>query len=226
MINLKNISKSFDSVQVLNSIDLNINEEDKIALLGTNGAGKSTLIKIISGEIIADEGVKKTNLNFKNEVGIMPQENLLVDDLKVKELVQLKALMNSQKNFDYDKWLNKINLSEKKENFVDSLSGGQKRRLSLVLSIINNPKLLILDEPTTGMDLESVDNFWGIMKENKFTTLIVTHDFNQIDTYFNRVLILKKGKILSDNFVEDIHKQGMNIEEHYRQIIKEGSDQK
>lgn len=221
MLTLHNISKSFGKHKVLNNISFSINEGDKIAFLGANGAGKSTLIKIILGEMKMDSGKIESALDFKTQVGAMPQEDILISDLKTSELIELKSKMNNLKNLSVDASLKKVSLEQQQNKFVHSLSGGQKRRLSLLLSFLNNPSLLILDEPTTGMDLASVDKFWDIMNGSKFSTLIVTHDFNQIDKFFNRVIILKEGTVLEDITVKDIHNQGSNIETYYREKIKE-----
>lgn len=103
---------------------------------------------------------------------------------------------------------------------MGKLSGGQKRRLSLVLSMVNEPKIVFLDEPTTGMDLDAVDKFWELMRTKDFASVIITHDFNQIDTFFNRVLILNDGVIVSDTTVDKLHSFGQTIEEHYRKVME------
>ena len=162
MFSLHNIKKKFGSKNVLKDISFTIKEGDKIALLGCNGAGKSTLFKIIAGQVKSDSGLIKTQLDFKNDIGMMPQDDLLIKDLTVKELV--KAYMNKLKDFEVESMLSKVELSDKKKDLVGDLSGGQQRRLSLLLSLLNNPRLLFLDEPTTGMDLDSIDNFLGIIK--------------------------------------------------------------
>ena len=216
MFSLHNIKKKFGSKNVLKDISFTIKEGDKIALLGCNGAGKSTLFKIIAGQVKSDSGLIKTQLDFKNDIGMMPQDDLLIKDLTVKELVLLKAYMNKLK--DFESMLSKVELSDKKKDLVGDLSGGQQRRLSLLLSLLNNPRLLFLDEPTTGMDLASIDNFWKLLKDRSCTSVIVTHDFNQIDQFFSRVLILKNGYILADESVAEIHKTGKTIEQYYRDL--------
>ena len=218
MFSLHNIKKKFGSKNVLKDISFTIKEGDKIALLGCNGAGKSTLFKIIAGQVKSDSGLIKTQLDFKNDIGMMPQDDLLIKDLTVKELVLLKAYMNKLKDFEVESMLSKVELSDKKKDLVGDLSGGQQRRLSLLLSLLNNPRLLFLDEPTTGMDLASIDNFWELLKDNSCTSVIVTHDFNQIDQFFSRVLILKNGYILADESVAEIHKTGKTIEQYYRDL--------
>lgn len=218
MFSLHNIKKKFGSKNVLKDISFAIKEGDKIALLGCNGAGKSTLFKIIAGQVKSDSGLIKTQLDFKNDIGMMPQDDLLIKDLTVKELVLLKAYMNKLKDFEVESMLSKVELSDKKKDLVGDLSGGQQRRLSLLLSLLNNPRLLFLDEPTTGMDLASIDNFWELLKDSSCTSVIVTHDFNQIDQFFSRVLILKNGYILADESVAEIHKTGKTIEQYYRDL--------
>ena len=218
MFSLHNIKKKFGSKNVLKDISFTNKEGDKIALLGCNGAGKSTLFKIIAGQVKSDSGLIKTQLDFKNDIGMMPQDDLLIKDLTVKELVLLKAYMNKLKDFEVESMLSKVELSDKKKDLVGDLSGGQQRRLSLLLSLLNNPRLLFLDEPTTGMDLASIDNFWELLKDSSCTSVIVTHDFNQIDQFFSRVLILKNGYILADESVAEIHKTGKTIEQYYRDL--------
>ena len=214
MFSLHNIKKKFGSKNVLKDISFTIKEGDKIALLGCNGAGKSTLFKIIAGQVKSDSGLIKTQLDFKNDIGMMPQDDLLIKDLTVKELVLLKAYMNKLKDFEVESMLSKVELLDKKKDLVGDLSGGQQRRLSLLLS----PKVIFLDEPTTGMDLASIDNFWELLKDSSCTSVIVTHDFNQIDQFFSRVLILKNGYILADESVAEIHKTGKTIEQYYRDL--------
>ena len=218
MFSLHNIKKKFGSKNVLKDISFTIKEGDKIALLGCNGAGKSTLFKIIAGQVKSDSGLIKTQLDFKNDIGMMPQDDLLIKDLTVKELVLLKAYMNKLQDFEVESMLSKVELLDKKKDLVGDLSGGQQRRLSLLLSLLNNPRLLFLDEPTTGMDLASIDNFWELLKDSSCTSVIVTHDFNQIDQFFSRVLILKNGYILADESVAEIHKTGKTIEQYYRDL--------
>mgnify|MGYP000987732538 FL=1 len=218
MFSLHNIKKKFGSKNVLKDISFTIKEGDKIALLGCNGAGKSTLFKIIAGQVKSDSGLIKTQLDFKNDIGMMPQDDLLIKDLTVKELVLLKAYMNKLRDFEVESMLSKVELLDKKKDIVGDLSGGQQRRLSLLLSLLNNPRLLFLDEPTTGMDLASIDNFWELLKDSSCTSVIVTHDFNQIDQFFSRVLILKNGYILADESVAEIHKTGKTIEQYYRDL--------
>ena len=220
MFKVIEIKKSFKNKEVLKGISFTVEEGDKVALLGNNGAGKSTLLKIIAGQLQANAGLIETTLDFQTEIGMMPQGDILIDDLKVGDLVLLKCYMNQLEDIDIDALLKMVELEGFKNQYVLGLSGGQKRRLSLLLTILNEPRLIFLDEPTTGMDLESVDNFWNLLEEQKFTSVVVTHDFNQIDHFFTKVLILKDGRIAAQESVEEIHRKGQTIEQFYREQVK------
>ena len=220
MFKVIEIKKSFKNKEVLKGVSFTIEEGDKVALLGNNGAGKSTLLKIIAGQLQANAGRIETTLDFQTEIGMMPQGDILIDDLKVGDLVLLKCYMNQLKDIDIEALLKMVELEDFKNQYVLGLSGGQKRRLSLLLTILNEPRLIFLDEPTTGMDLESVDNFWHLLEEQKFTSVVVTHDFNQIDHFFTKVLILKDGLIAAQESVEEIHREGQTIEQFYREQVK------
>ena len=220
MFKVSEIKKSFKNKEVLKGVSFTIEEGDKVALLGNNGAGKSTLLKIIAGQLQANAGRIETPLDFQTEIGMMPQGDILINDLKVGDLVLLKCYMNQLEDIDIDALLKMVELEGFKNQYVLGLSGGQKRRLSLLLTILNEPRLIFLDEPTTGMDLESVYNFWHLLEEQKFTSVVVTHDFNQIDHFFTKVLILKDGRIAAQESVEEIHRKGQTIEQFYREQVK------
>lgn len=220
MFKVKEIEKSFKNKEVLKGVTFEISEGDRVALLGGNGAGESTLLKIIAGQIVANSGEVDTSLDFQTEISMMPQADILIDDLTVFEIVSLKCKMNKLSDACTQELLMMVELQEHQKQYVGSLSGGQKRRLSLLLTILNSPKLIFLDEPTTGMDLESVDNFWKLLENKNYTSVIVTHDFNQIDRFFTKVLILKDGIITANESVESIHDSGRTIEQYYREKIE------
>ena len=159
MFQVASITKSFKEKAVLKGVSFSIEEGDKIALLGNNGAGKSTLFNIIAGQLQADSGTIKTSLDFQREIGMMPQGDLLIEDLTVAEFVELKSRMNQQKQADINGLLEMVRIEKSREQMVKVFLGGQKRRLSLLLTILNHPKLIFLDEPTTAWTWKAVDNF-------------------------------------------------------------------
>ncbi|MCT3199240.1 XRE family transcriptional regulator [Limosilactobacillus reuteri] len=217
LVKLNNIVKTFNS-PVLNSLDLTIHNNERIALLGSNGAGKTTLVKIIEGALKPNKGTVKWYFNKNDSLNIMSQENVLIPTLKVKEQIILTAAItkvDSKQRINY--LLDQFKLSSQQNTIIAKLSGGQKRRLSLLLSVLRQSKLLILDEPTVGMDLESIDYFWHFIEKVSGSILVITHDFNQIDKFFSRVLLLKDGQISQDIPVKEIHQHNQTIEQWYRQ---------
>lgn len=217
LVKLNNIVKTFNS-PVLNNLDLTIHNNERIALLGSNGAGKTTLVKIIEGALKPNEGTVKWDFNKNDSLNIMSQENVLIPTLKVKEQIILTAAItkvDSKQRINY--LLDQFKLSSQQNTIIAKLSGGQKRRLSLLLSVLRQSKLLILDEPTVGMDLESIDYFWHFIEKVSGSILVITHDFNQIDKFFSRVLLLKDGQISHDIPVKEIHQHNQTIEQWYRQ---------
>ena len=217
LVKLNNIVKTFNS-PVLNSLDLTIHNNERIALLGSNGAGKTTLVKIIEGALKPNEGTVKWYFNKNDSLNIMSQENILIPTLKVKEQIILTAAITKvdlKQRINY--LLDQFKLSSQQNTIIAKLSGGQKRRLSLLLSVLRQSKLLILDEPTVGMDLESIDYFWHFIEKVSGSILVITHDFNQIDKFFSRVLLLKDGQFSQDIPVKEIHQHNQTIEQWYRQ---------
>lgn len=142
MFKVKEIEKSFKNKEVLKGVTLEVSEGDRVALLGNNGAGKSTLLKIIAGQIEANSGKIDTYLDFKTEISMMPQGDILIDDLTVFEIVSLKCKMNKISDVDTQEMLLMVELQGQQKQYVGNLSGGQKRRLSLLLTILNSPKLI------------------------------------------------------------------------------------
>lgn len=222
LLTLSHVSKSF-SKPVLKDVNLTVHSHERIALLGANGAGKTTLIQIIIGLINPDKGTVKFDLDPKKSLNIMPQENVLIPDITVLEQIKLVSLINKVYNEEnIQNLLAKFSLIDQSNQLIQKLSGGQKRRLSLLISSLRPAKLSILDEPTVGMDLDSIDFFWKLLNLRNESTIVVTHDFNQIDRYFSRVLLLKDGKIFRDVSTKSIHNHNQSIAQWYRINNEEG----
>lgn len=210
------LNKKFDKT-ILNQINFKIFEGDRIALLGGNGAGKSTFIKIIIGLINQSSGEIFRKINCNNDINYLSQENILLEDLSVLEQIQTETeILNINSNQIIEEMITKFNLETQKNKIISNLSGGEKRRLSLLLCNLRTAKLLILDEPTVGMDLASIDYLWNYLYKLGSTVLTITHDFNQIDTYFSRVWLLKDGILYKDVSVDEIHQHNQTIEQWYR----------
>lgn len=216
LLKLTAVRKGFKK-PVLNDVNLEIYGKDRIALLGSNGSGKSTIVNIIAGMLRPDAGHIERLFDPKEDLNVMPQENVLIETLRLAEHIALSAGIHRIYSTQFvSGLLQKFHLEEQANVRISDLSGGQKRRLALLLSVMSSSKLLILDEPTVGMDLESIDFFWNYMDHVAGSVLTITHDFNQIDRYFNRVLLLKDGVIVQDEKVREIHSNNQTIEEWYR----------
>lgn len=215
LLKLTAVRKGFKK-PVLNDVNLEIYGKDRIALLGSNGSGKSTIVNIIAGMLRSDAGHIERLFDPKEDLNVMPQENTLIETLRLAEHIALSAGIHRIYSTQFvSGLLQKFHLEEQANVRISDLSGGQKRRLALLLSVMSSSKLLILDEPTVGMDLEAIDFFWNYMDHVAGSVLTITHDFNQIDRYFNRVLLLKDGVIVQDEKVTEIHSNNQTIEEWY-----------
>lgn len=204
---ISNITKSFKNKQILKGVDLVVNKGDIIGLLGLNGEGKSTLIKIILGILSQDSGEVKRNFEIKSDVGVMLQEISMPEKMKVYEwLDMVKRFSTNSKSVE--SVLDSVNLRTVKNKYCDSLSGGQQRRVQFATAIINNPKILILDEPTVGMDVVSKKAFWETLNTFSFskdlTIILISHDMEEVSEFCNRVLILSKGLLVSDSKMTNV----------------------
>lgn len=204
---ISNITKSFKNKQILKGIDLVVNKGDIIGLLGLNGEGKSTLIKIILGILSQDSGEVKRNFESKSDVGVMLQEISMPEKMKVYEWLDMVKRFSTNSKL-VESVLDSVNLRTVKNKYCDSLSGGQQRRVQFATAIINNPKVLILDEPTVGMDVVSKKAFWETLNTISFskdlTIILISHDMEEVSEFCNRVLILSKGLLVSDSKMTNV----------------------
>lgn len=210
MLSVKNLTKFYDKKEVLSNFNLEINFGEIYGLLGANGAGKTTTINLICGLLNYESGeilINGRNLSQKSKslLGVAPQENLLYPQLTCAENLkffgQIYGLKGTQLKANiYDK-LSSVNLLEKKNSIVSTLSGGMQRRLNIAIALIHNPKLLILDEPTTGLDIESRYEIWQLilkLKQEGITILLTTHFLEEAEKLCDRIGIMKEGKIIKE----------------------------
>lgn len=204
---MSNITKAFKDKQILKGIDLIVNRGDIIGLLGLNGEGKSTLIKIILGLLSQDSGEVKRNFEIESDAGVMLQEISMPEKMKVYEWLDMVKRFSTNSN-SVKSVLDSVNLSTVKNKYCDSLSGGQQRRVQFATAIINNPKVLILDEPTVGMDVASKKAFWETLNTFSFskdlTIILISHDMEEVSEFCNRVLILSKGRLVLDSKMTNV----------------------
>ena len=207
VIKVEKLSKKIKDKEILRNISFEINDGECVALIGPNGAGKTTLIdcllgdKFMSSGQIVIQGFAPTDPRLKQLISVLPQENAVVQSLKVKELLSFfKSLYPdslSDKEID-----DLLRFSDKQKNqLAGKLSGGQKRLLSFVLTLIGRPKILFLDEPTAAMDTSTRQHFWEIvnrLKKNGVTIVYSSHYIEEVEHTADRILVLHKGELIRD----------------------------
>ncbi|WP_311164096.1 ABC transporter ATP-binding protein [Streptococcus cristatus] len=207
LIEVKKLSKSIRGKEILRRISFDIEEGDCVALIGPNGAGKTTLMDCLLGDKFLTsgqaliQGLKPTDNRLKEMVAILPQENTVVGDLKVKELLAFFCSIypNSLSEEEIDTLLG---FSDKQKNqLAAKLSGGQKRLFSFILALIGRPKILFLDEPTSAMDTSTRQHFWEIvdqLKKQGVTIVYSSHYIEEVEHTADRILVLHKGELIRD----------------------------
>ena len=207
VIEIKSINKQINKKRILNNISFDIFEGDCVALIGPNGAGKTTLMNCLLGNKFVDSGsikinnLQPTNNKLKKSVNVLPQENVVPQKLKVKELIDFvkKLYKDHLSDEEIDNLLRFDN--KLKETFASKLSGGQRRLLSFVLSLIGKPSILFLDEPTAGMDTSTRIRFWEIvntLKNDGLTIIYSSHYIEEVEHTADRILVLNKGELIRD----------------------------
>ncbi|EFA90774.1 metal ABC transporter ATP-binding protein [Peptoniphilus lacrimalis] len=203
VVEIVNLSFSYDNKKILNNINLYLSEGDFVALIGRNGAGKTTLLKLILGELKTKEGnlrlFGETSKNYKkiSYIGQNISSTYKNFPTSVEEVVKIH-LRFLKKKVDIKKYLNLVGLYEHRKKTLGSLSGGQLQRLSLLIALIKDSKLILLDEPTASIDKKFSDEFLKILKDlarQGKTILMVTHDVFNINTYVNKVYELRDKEV-------------------------------
>lgn len=210
IIEVKNISKRFDDNLVLDNISFTVEEGDIFGLIGPNGAGKSTLLNIMTGLLDANSGainiggfdIKKQTIKAKEFLGLVPQELALIESISVYDNLEffgsLYGLKGKILKEQIEYALNITGLTKKKKDKVKKLSGGMKRRLNLAAAIMHSPKILILDEPTVGIDPQSRNHIFEFIKkankEEKTTILYTSHYMEEVELLCNNIFIIDEGK--------------------------------
>ena len=217
IVNIENISKSYGKLEVLNNISTKIFEGDRIGVIGPNGEGKSTIVEIILRVKKPTKG-KVTYTNPKMVVGVQFQDSNYPRSLKVYSMINyyVDAYKLDKKEIDLEGLIDYFELRPFMKKYINSLSGGQKQRLNILLSIINNPELIILDELTTGLDIEVRDRMKEIimnkvLTNKKTSLLLVSHNMTEVEELCNRIWFISEGKILHDMKIKDIRSKHKNL---------------
>ncbi|MGM0421424.1 MAG: ABC transporter ATP-binding protein [Bacillota bacterium] len=216
-IEVNNIKKTYGKTEALKGINLTI-DKGMFGLLGANGAGKTTFMRILttilqpsSGSIYADGRDIKEIRDFKNKVGYLPQEFSFYPQLTVYEVMDYLALLGGSKDSSYRRKLNselleKVNLLQHKKVKTRALSGGMKRRLGIAQALINDPELLIVDEPTAGLDPEERVRFRNMLSDLAAdrTVILSTHIVEDIKFTCNKMAVLKEGNVIYQGKINEI----------------------
>ncbi len=230
IVETRNITKLFGKQKALDSISFSVNKGELVGFLGPNGAGKSTIMKIITGYLPQDEGdilidgqkVSGQNLEYKKQIGYLPEHNPLYTDLYVKEFLEITAgfyhLKNKKQRIAEMIELTGLEIEQHKK--IRALSKGYRQRVGLAQALIHDPSILILDEPTTGLDPNQLEEIRSLIRQisKEKTVILSSHIMQEVEAVCNRVLIINKGKIVADGNISEV-KAGINIQ---NQIVVAG----
>ena len=229
-IAIQNISKSYGTQKALDSISFSINKGEIVGFLGPNGAGKSTLMKILTTYLTADEGNAKVNgfdvssqqKDVQLSIGYLPEHNPLYLDLYVREYLAFNADVYKVAKFRIEEVIQLTGLTSESHKKIGQLSKGYRQRVGLANALLHNPDVLILDEPTTGLDPNQLVEIRNVIKNagKDKTVFLSTHIMQEVEAICDRVIIIDKGKIVADKQLEKL------ISESATQIIEVEFDQK
>ena len=220
MIKVKQLTKNYNDVKAVQSIDFNINHGEVVGFLGANGAGKSTTLKILSGYITPTSGdvlidgldIKDHSFEIRKIIGYLPESNPLYTDQTVYDLLKFTATIrnitgNDFKN-SFDKVVIQCGLKEVVHKYIRELSKGYKQRVGLACAIIHNPKILILDEPVTGLDPNQIVEVRQLIKNlgKEKLVLMSSHILQEIEATVDRIMIIDRGKIVADGSTKSLLK--------------------
>lgn len=221
MIEVKNITKKYGSFTAVDNISFKIEEGEIIGLLGPNGAGKSTTMNMITGYIEPTKGeiiingydISRKPRKAKSQIGYMPEGVPLYSDLTVKEFVtymaELKKVDRKTRKEKVEKIIEQTGLKDVEKKLTRNLSRGYKQRVSMAGALVGEPKILILDEPTVGLDPKQITEIRALIKElgKTHTVILSSHILSEVSQICNKVIIINKGKIVAIDTPENLEKK-------------------
>ena len=224
MIEVKHVTKKYGKTIAVEDISFTIKEGEIVGLLGPNGAGKSTTMNILTGFIEQTEGdviidgynMLKKPMKAKREIGYMPEGVPLYTDLTVKEFVtymaELKKVDKKTKKEQVEKVLNATGIQNVKNKLIKNLSRGYKQRVSMAGALVGEPKILILDEPTVGLDPKQITEIRNLIKDlgKQHTVILSSHILSEVSQICNKVIIINKGKIVATDTPEHLENRVTN----------------
>ncbi len=233
-----NLSKKYKDKLAVSSLNLNIKNGELFSLLGTNGAGKTTSIKMLSTLILPTSGeakvygynIDKESQKIKEIINVSPQETAIAPNLTVLENLNFMAGIYKIKNKKekIDELIKIFRLEEVLKQKAKTLSGGWQRKLSIALALINNPKVLFLDEPTLGLDVIARKELWTVIEnlKGKITIILTTHYMEEAEKLSDRVGIMNKGKLIKIGTVKELisKTKTKNLEEAFVKLVTGGEE--
>ena len=227
----KELRKQYEDITAVDGISFEVRRGEVFGMLGPNGAGKTTTIEILEGMRDADSGQAIINgINVKDDptavkaiIGVQLQQNAFFDNLKLAEIVDLYARLYKAK-IDPVEILSRVGLENRKNARYAHLSGGQKQRLSIAVALVNDPVVLFLDEPTTGLDPQARRQVWALVNkisENGATIMLTTHYMEEAEELCDRVAVIEDGQIIAldtpDNLIDQLLETGFKPEKRIRE---------
>ncbi len=216
-IEIKNVSKYYGNQKALDSVSFSINSGEIVGFLGPNGAGKSTMMKIITTYIQQDDGEVIVNgfhtltegLSVKKSVGYLPEHNPLYVEMYIKEYLEFLATIHNVSKNRIDNVITLVGLTLEKHKKIKQLSKGYRQRVGLAGALLHDPDVLVLDEPTTGLDPNQLIDIRNLIREigKTKTVLFSTHIMQEVEAVCNRVIIINKGKLVADNTIDELTKE-------------------
>ena len=219
-IKVKKLSKLYGTQKALTEVSFEINKGEIVGFLGPNGAGKSTLMKILSGYIPQTNGdakicnldINENSIETRSRIGYLPEHNPLYLDMYVKEYLEFVADIYKVNHKYIDEMIKKTGLIKEQHKLIGSLSKGYRQRVGLAQALIHNPEVLILDEPTTGLDPNQLIEIRSLIKEvgREKTVLLSTHIMQEVEAICDRVIIINKGQIVANKTIVELQKSKGN----------------
>lgn len=222
-VELVAVTKSFRTIRALDGLELVVDEGETLALLGRNGAGKTTALRVLLGLRRPDAGSARLfgrdprGLEARRSVGCTPQEINFPVTLRVRELVDL-VRAHYPAPLAYGDLAERFDLNGLERRQVGGLSGGERRRLACALAYAGDPKLVVLDEPSAGLDVESRLHLWEAIGEHGRTTLLTTHYLEEAAALATRIAIIRAGRIVADGSVEELESRAGDLESSYLEL--------
>ena len=217
---VKNLSKIYGTQKALQEVSFEVNKGEILGFLGPNGAGKSTLMKILTGYIPQTNGdakicnldINENSLETRSKIGYLPEHNPLYLDMYVKEYLEFVANIYEVNHKYINEMIEKTGLQKEQHKLIGSLSKGYRQRVGLAQALLHNPEVLILDEPTTGLDPNQLVEIRSLIKEigREKTVMLSTHIMQEVEAICDRVIIINKGRIVANKNISELKKTSGN----------------